>query len=222
VQWLLVVLQAAILASRFDEVRAWLPQGVLDGGVLAQFPLLLCTGYLDNREKDETDTTSWNNKQLRASNLTYAFAFAFLAVVTQQTWEFSFGPFAGPAAKSWPLPTRAWWFFIFTFGFAFMFYLAASGTLIPAIRTIVSPLRRAPRAVVPLVLLPLGLGLGALALALIRSKKIEGLVAAVQGLLDSNTALALGVTLALTLGPLLFEVVFAGKKAESPDESKVA
>jgi hypothetical protein len=136
----------------------------------------------------------------------FTLAFIYLVVVALQTWNVSLGPIDPTPPLQWPQAQRAAWFAMFTLGMSFVFYLAAAGNLIPALRAITSPLRRAPAAVAVPILSVVGVGLGWGAAELVAWKAGGVAVARVQATLaafQSNPAIALAWTFGMVWIPIV-------------------
>ena len=113
---------------------------------------------------------------------------------------------------------RAGWFAMFTAGMFFPNYLAAAATLIPALRTITTPLRKLPAIVALAIASIVGVGAGyALVLAIGNAtlgSKISGVQALWQSL-QENPTIALPLALAMTWVPIIFGLVIDRKKEEA-------
>jgi hypothetical protein len=164
---LTALLHAAAVASRFDVLHAMLPAAVHAAALWVHFPLLLISGYYESRLDYGPAMTGfplW--MQIRSGPVKWSLtlAFTYLAIVTVQTFDWSFGPLDPTPPLVWPPLQRALWFFGFSFGMYFANYLATTKFVVPVLRGIAKPMRWLPTPVAVLVLALLGLGLGYLAL----------------------------------------------------------
>lgn len=150
-------------ATRFDALGAHLSPAIHAGILFAQFPLLLVAGLFEGLI-DYGDTLEslpmWMRIRSVPVKASFTFAFVYLSTVVLQTLHFSIGPLDPTPPLEWPLERRAMWFAIFTLGMFFPFYLAATGTLIPTLRTLTKPFQRLPLLLSAVVLFVLGLALG--------------------------------------------------------------
>lgn len=135
----------ASVASRFDLVAAKLPASVQAAILFAQLPLLLVEGYFEGRiDYGPGVGPIWMRIKSQPVKIAFTFGFLFLVTVVMQTWSISLGPIDPTPPKEWPDAQRAGWFAMFTAGMFFPNYLAAASSLIPALRTITTPLRKFP------------------------------------------------------------------------------
>ncbi len=224
---LIALVHAAAIVTRFDVVRAMLPELVHAAALCAALPLLLISGYFESRlDHGQTmpDLPVWMQIQSRPVKWALTLAFTYLAVVALQTLDWSFGPLDPTPPEAWPAAQRAQWFFTFTFGMAFANYLAATSIFVPALRLLSKPLHRLPTALALIIVTTLGLGLGLAALAAIAARqdpRFVQLLADYQNLRD-NPTLALVLTLATILAPVALGWLLRGRKgpiAAKPTEA---
>ena len=119
---------------------------------------------------------------------------------------------------------RAAWFAMFTVGMFFPNYLAATSSLIPALRALTAPLRKLPSAVAVVIATVLGVGAGfGLVLALASAKVGAGIGEANDfwASLQSDPQIALPIALAMAWGPVLVGLV-AERFGVSPAEARPA
>lgn len=211
---LTALLHVVAVASRFGDVATHLPAGVAEALFLAQMPLLFVEGYFEGRldyGDERANMPGWMRITSRPVKLSFTFAFVYLAIVVLQTWDISIGPIDPTPPESFPASQRAMWFGIMTVGMFFPNYLAASGLLIPFLRGVTTPLRMLPT----LVGLPIAIALGGAAgfalLSLFASATVGEGFDTMNAVLE-EPAIALGVTLAMVLVPILLERVL--EKAE--------
>jgi hypothetical protein len=209
------LLHAAAVATRFDLVAAKLPAVVAPALMLGQFPLIVLSGYFEGRI-DYGVTMSgplWMRIKSVPVKLAFTFAFIYITCVVLQTLHVSIGPLDPTPPASFPPAQRALWFAMFTGGMFFPFYLAATSFLIPVLRALTMPLRAMPALPGALVALVLGGGLGLGVFALATKTRLPAFVDHVQASIQASPALAIGVALGMTLGPLLLGVVLDRKPA---------
>ena len=221
---LIALLHAAAIATRFDLIRAMLPAVVHAAVLCAALPLLLITGYFESR-LDHGPTLPglpvWMQIRSRPVRWALSLAVTYLAVVALQTLDWSFGPVDPTPPAAWPTATRAQWFFTFTLGMAFASYLTAARFLVPALRLLSSPLRRLPTLVALVLLTAAGLALARALLATIAARddpRFAQLLGDHQTL-RSDPALALALTLATVLAPLLLGWLLRGRRRPEPTEA---
>jgi len=189
------------IATRFDALAAKLPAVVGPALMVAQFPLLLLSGYFESRteyEETNADFPLWMKIKSKPVKLAFTFAFIYIALVPLQTWDVSIGPLDPTPPLSFSLQQRAMWFTMFTVGMFFPFYLAATGALVPVLRIVTWPLRMLPPIVAGLLALAAGGGLGVVVLAVVSSQKVGTLVGQIRDAYRANPAVGLMVS-ALTL-----------------------
>lgn len=213
------------LATRFTDVAAEVPAEVAAGILLGQFPLLLVAGYFEGR-LDYGDTLDslplWMRIQSKPVKVSFTLAFTYLAVVVLQTWDISIGPIDPTPPPEWSLPQRAQWFAIMSVGMFFPNYLATTGMLVPALRTITKPLHALPAPVAVLISAVVGLALGAGVTFLLSSATATEGVSAAQGAwgrFTEDPAIAIAVAFAFILVPLAFSAV-AEKLKGDPEQEK--
>jgi hypothetical protein len=132
-----------------------------------------------------------------------------------QTWSISLGPIDPTPPKEWPMAQRAGWFAMFTAGMFFPNYLAATSSLIPALRTITAPLRKLPAIVALAIASLVGVGAGYALVVLIGNATVGQKIGSAQALwqtLQENPTIALPLALAMTWVPILFGLVIDRKK----------
>ena len=208
------LVHAAAVATRFDVLAAKLPAGAPLAIMLAQFPLLLLSGYFEGRLDYGDQMKSmplWMRIDSKAVKLAFTFGFMYLVVVAAQTWNISIGPVDPTPPLAFPTAQRALWFAMFTLGFAMLFFMAAASILIPVLRVLTYPLRLLPTVVGAVLALAIGAGLGMVVLAAVQSTQIAAFVKSVKGAIRADPALMVGVILATTLGPLLLGLVLKRK-----------
>ncbi len=211
------LVHAAAVATRFDELAVKLPAGAPLAIMLAQFPLLLLSGYFEGGLDHGTSLDGmpgWMTIRSKPVKMAFAFGFMYLVVVAAQTWNVHIGPVDPTPPTSFPSTTRAMWFGMFTLGFFFIFYMAAAGVLIPVLRVVTRPLRALPPVVGGVLALAVGGGLGVLVMSAVQSAKLAAFIAGIKASLDSDPAIVIGVTLATTFVPLIVGLVLERKNAE--------
>jgi hypothetical protein len=201
----------ASVASRFDVVAAAIPAPVQSAILFAQLPLLLVGGYFEGM-LDYGDGVGpvWMRIKSRPVKIAFTFAFIYLVTVVLQTWNVSLGPLDPTPPKQWPEMQRAGWFAMFTAGMFFPNYLAATSTLIPALRALTAPLRKLPGVVAVAIASVLGVGLGYAAVVALCSAKIGAGVGKVNDFwtsLQSDPQTALPIALGMAWGPILVGLV---------------
>lgn len=211
------LVHAAAVASRYDALAAKLPAGAPLAIMLAQFPLLLLSGYFEGRldyGERANGFPLWMSIDSKAVKMAFAFGFMYLVVVAAQTWDLHIGPIDPTPPKEFPAQQRAMWFAMFTLGFFFLFYMAAASLLIPVLRVLTKPLRMVPAVVGAVIALVVGGGVGLVVMSAVSSTKLSAFIKTVQGALGSDPAITVGVSLAMTLGPLLIGLVFSKQDEE--------
>jgi hypothetical protein len=208
---LTALFHAASVASRFDVIAAMIPPDLSAAIVFAQLPLLLVAGYFEGRlDYGPGVGPVWMRIKSRPVKVSFTFAFLFLVIVIMQTWSISLGPIDPTPPKEWPTMQRAGWFAMFTAGMFFPNYLAAAGTLIPALRTLTAPLRKLPAAVAVVIASLVGVGAGYGLVLALGSSQVGGHVSAAQTFwksLSENPTLALPIALAIVWVPILVGLV---------------
>lgn len=208
---LTALFHAASVASRFDVVAEQIPPSVTAAILFAQLPLLLVEGYFEGRlDYGEGVGPTWMRIKSQPVKVAFTFAFLYLVIVVMQTWSISLGPIDPTPPKQWPEAQRAGWFAMFTAGMFFPNYLAASSSLIPALRTITAPLRKLPTIVAVAIASLVGVGAGYGAVIAFGSAKLGERIGAAQALWQSvqeNPSIALPLALAMTWVPILFGLV---------------
>ncbi len=206
------LIHVAALATRFDVLAARLPAGADLAIMVAQFPLIVLSGFFEgglDYGRPMPEFPAWMRIRSRPVKLAMTFGFIYLCCVTLQTWHISIGPIDPTPPLAWPTAQRAAWFAMFTAGMFFPFYLAATGLFIPILRVITKPLRYLPRPLGALLALALGGGVGLVVFALVTSTALGAYVAGVHRLFAEQPALGLGLTGGLTFGPMLIGLVVA-------------
>jgi hypothetical protein len=212
---LTALLHAASVATRFDVVLAELPAGLASAIIFAQLPLLLVEGYFEGRLDYGPNQIGpvWMRIKSQPVKVAFTFAFVFLVIVVLQTWSISIGPIDPTPPKEWAVEQRAGWFAMFTVGMFFPNYLAASSTLIPALRVITAPLRKLPTAVAVIIASVVGLGAGWGLVEVLGSADL-GKGATAWKALKENPTTALPVALAIVWVPILLGMVLSRKKSD--------
>lgn len=215
--WLVALIHLAAVASRFDVVAARLPGYAAPAILVAQIPLLVLSGYFEGQLDHGGTATGlprWMQIRSRPVKLAFTFGFIYVACVALQTWDISIGPIDPSPPAAFPVAQRAAWFAVFTVGMFFPFYIAATGLLIPVLRVVTWPLRGLPAALGAVLALALGGALGAVVFAAVSSARLGDFIAGIQATIARDPALAIGVTLACVLVPMLFGLVLgAGARA---------
>ena len=225
---LTALIHAAAIVTRFDVVRAMLPELAHAAVLCAALPLLLITGYLESRLDYGPTMTGfpvWMQIKSRPVKWSLTLAFTYLAVVALQTLDLSFGPVDPTPPEQWPTAVRAQWFFTFTFGMAFANYLAATRLLVPALRLLSKPLRYLPTLVALLILTALGLGLGLAALQAIAARQDPRFTQLIgdYATVREDPILALALTLATIAAPMLLGwLLRPRRRPDAPKPTKPA
>ena len=207
---LVALIHAASVATLFDLVAAKLPAPVLLAIMIGQFPLLVLSGFFEGRIDYGPAMDGfplWMRIRSAPVKLAFTFAFIYIAGVTLQTLHFSIGPIDPTPPLAFPPAQRALWFAMFTAGMFFPFYLAAAGGLIPILRALTRPLRAVPLLPGAITALILGGALGIGVFALATKTQLAAFVDRIQDTIHASPGLAVGVTLGLTLVPMLVGVV---------------
>ncbi len=208
---LTALFHAASVATRFDVVAEQIPQPVAAAILFAQLPLLLVEGYFEGRlDYGQGVGPTWMRIKSQPVKVAFTFAFLYLVILVMQTWSISLGPIDPTPPKQWPEAQRAGWFAMFTAGMFFPNYLAASSSLIPALRAITAPLRKVPTIVAVAIASLVGVGAGYGAVIAFGSAKLGERITAAQALwqsLQENPTIALPLALAMTWVPILFGLV---------------
>jgi hypothetical protein len=214
---LTALFHAASVASRFDLVAAELPSYFATTVLFAQLPLLLIEGYFEGMlDYGPGVGPTWMRIKSRPVKFSFTFAFLYLVIVVMQTWNISLGPIDPTPPKEWPETTRSLWFAGFSAGMFFPNYVAASGSLIPALRFITAPLRKLPSVVSVIIASVIGVGAGWGATQLLASSDLGSAASTWKTLKESSTY-ALPIALAVVWIPILFGLVLSRlkKKADS-------
>jgi len=212
---------AASVATRFDVLAAQIPASVQAGILFAQLPLLLVGGYFEGMlDYGPGVGPVWMRIKSRPVKLSFTFAFVYLVTVILQTWNVSLGPLDPTPPKEWPEMQRAGWFAMFTAGMFFPNYLAATSSLIPALRAITAPLRKLPSVAAVAIASVIGVGAGYGAVLALASAKIGSSIGSVNDFwqsLQNDPAAALPIALGMAWIPIVFGLVTErfGKKQEA-------
>lgn len=211
------LVHAAAVATRFDVLVAKLPAGAPLAIMLAQFPVLLLSGYFESRlvyANQSKDFPLWMRIDSWAVKLAMTFGFMYLVVVAAQTWDLHVGPIDPTPLLEFPSAQRAMWFAIFTAGFAMIFFMAAASVLVPLLRFLTYPLRYLPGLVAALVAVAVGFGAGMLVLSAVQSTKLGDFIASVKASIQVRPALFVGLTLVSSLGPLVIGALLSRRAQE--------
>ncbi len=201
--WLAALVHAVSLATRFDLLAARIPAGVQLGIMIAQFPLLMLSGFFEGQLRYEDSKPPLWMRLPRPVRLAFAFGFTYLTCVAFQTWKLSIGPLNPLPPPELAPAMRVFWFAMFGFLGSFFFVLAASSTLIPLLRVVTWPLRQLPHAIGAVLALVIGGALGVGVLSLVTSSKLGAFIAGVQATIEHDPALLIAVTLGCVLVPLV-------------------
>ncbi|MFT3699826.1 MAG: hypothetical protein QM831_42165 [Kofleriaceae bacterium] len=208
------LIHLAAVWTRFDLVEAKLPVWAPTAIMLSQLPLILLSGYFEGRldyGPEMANFPLWMRIKSKPVKAAFTLGFMYVAAVSLQTLHFSLGPIDPTPPLSFPPAQRAAWYAMFSFGMFFVFYLAATGILIPFLRAITAPLRALPNALGALLALVLGGGIGVLVFAVATKTKLVAFIDLIKGTIANNALLSIGVTAAMTFGPMLIGLVFAKK-----------
>ncbi len=218
---LTALFHAASVATRFDLVAAQIPPAVLAGIVFAQLPMLLVAGYFEGLLNYGSGVGPiWMRIKSRPVRFSFTFGFLFLVIVIMQTWDISIGPINPTPPKEWEPMQRAGWFAMFTAGMFFPNYIAAAGTLIPALRFITAPLRKLPSIVSVIIASFVGIAAGFGLVQALGSSQLSS-ASAFWKSLKENPATALPVALAIVWVPILAGLVLERLKS-APDRRSVS
>lgn len=191
--------------SRFDGFAGAVPP-IGHAAILgAQLPLVMVEGLVLWRAllaepKGAVTLPLW----MRISGTprwAFGLAFTYLGLFAVQTWELEFGGIGPGAPEVWPLPQRLAWFVGFSVVGSFPAQIAASATLVPALRVLTWPLRQVPSVIGATLAALAGGGLAVAALSLVDVKEgaLYGEVAAMVAAVKANPAGALALTVAAPL-----------------------
>lgn len=200
------VIHAVAVATRFDLLAAKLPAALPTAIMIAQFPLIVLSGYFEGRVDHGPSMDGfplWMRIKSRPVKLAFTFGFIYIACVALQTLHFSIGPINPTPPESFPPAQRALWFAMFTAGMFFPFYLAATSLLIPVLRAITIPLRTLPTLLGGILALAAGGGIGIGVFAVATRTQLPAFVDSIQAAIHASPAVALGVTLGMTFGPMI-------------------
>jgi len=210
---IVALIHIGAVASRFDLVAARLPEPTALVIMLAQFPLLLLSGFFEGQLDYGTSSTMprWMQINSRPVKLAFTFGFTYVALVVLQTWDISIGSIRPMPPASFSPIVRALWFAGFSLGASFPCYLASAGILIPLLRALTWPLRQLPgrlgSVLGALLALALGGALGVVALTAVQSSRLHDVIAGIQATIARDPALAIGVILATVLAPMLLGLI---------------
>jgi len=216
---LTALFHAASVATRFDVLADQIPASVQAAILFAQLPLLLVGGYFEGMlDYGEGVGPVWMRIKSRPVKWSFTFAFIYLVTVVLQTWNISLGPLDPTPPKQWPEMQRAGWFAMFTAGMFFPNYLAATSSLIPALRAITSPLRKLPKMAAVAIASVLGVAAGYAVVVALGSAKLGDKVGKANDFwqsLQQSPQTALPIALAMVWVPILFELLTGRGKEES-------
>jgi hypothetical protein len=200
------LVHAIAIVTRVDRVAAALPAAAPLAIMLAQFPLLVLSGYFEGgmpRDPARANMPRWMQIESRPVKLAFTFALIYLAVIAAQTWNLKLGPLDPSPPAAFAPAQRALWFALFTLGVGFPFYMLAAATLIPLLRFLTRPLRGLPGPAGALLALALGGVIGLLAMSALLSTSVGALIASVRAAVKSDPVWLVGVTLVTTVGPMI-------------------
>jgi hypothetical protein len=203
------------VATLYDKLAAKLPAAAASAIMVAQFPLLLLSGFLEGRVDHGTDMEGFPAKEIRARPIKAAFTFPFiyLCLVIMIVLDVSAGPIDPRPPLGWPEAQRVLWFAGFSLGMSFVFFLAAEKILIPVLRLITYPLQRlglVPGAGAAVVL---GAALGIVVFAVVTSSDLGDFVASLKASLIANPPLYIGVALACVFVPLIIGILLERRRS---------
>jgi hypothetical protein len=187
----------AAVATLFDGFHDDIPPAAGPILMIAQFPLILLSGYFEGRidyGENIVDLPLWMRINSKPVKLAFTLAFIYVAVAVLQRWDVEIGPIDPTPPKEWPEQKRLMWFGIFTVGMFFPFYLAATGILIPALRFITKPLRALPTIAGIVLALIVGLGIGVLVFSALTSLKITEFVKGIKQVFEDEPAIGIAIT----------------------------
>jgi hypothetical protein len=192
------------IASRFDVLAAKLPVVGPPVILMAQFPLLLLTGYFESRIEHREgvgDMPLWMRIESRPMKLALAFGLVFVCLIPLQTWNVSIGPLDPTPPASFPTAQRAMWFAMFTVGMSFPSYLIATSVMVPVLRVLTYPLRWLTPVLAVVLAIAAGLAIGVLVLSAMSSTKLGDFIASIRDPILANPALGIAISLALMAVP---------------------
>lgn len=204
------LIHLAAVWTRFDLVAAKLPAWAPTAIMLSQLPLIVLSGYFEGRidhGEAMADFPLWMRIRSRPVKVAFTFGFIYVAAVSLQTLHFSLGPIDPTPPLAFPPAQRAAWYAMFSFGMFFVFYLAATSILIPFLRAITAPLRLLPNALGAVLALVIGGGIGVLVFAVATKTGLVAFIDLIKNTIASNALLSIGVTAAMTFGPMLIGLV---------------
>jgi len=213
---LVSLIHAFAVATRFDALAAKLPPAIGPALMVGQFPLIVLSGYFEGRIDYGTQMKElplWMRLKSRPVKIAFTLAFIYISCVALQTWDVSFGPIDPTPPLAWTTEKRAMWFAMFTAGMFFPFYLAATGALIPILRTLTLPLRALPAIAGGLIALAVGGGLGLLVFSLVTNSKLKAFIAGIKATFEAQPAIGVGITIGTLLVPLLLSAILGKKTA---------
>ncbi|HEY1957755.1 MAG TPA: hypothetical protein VGH28_19175 [Polyangiaceae bacterium] len=201
----------ASIATRYDVIAAEIPANVASAILFAQLPLLLVAGYFEGMlDYGKGVGPAWMRIKSRPVKWSFTFAFIYLVLVILQTWNISLGPIDPTPPKSFPEWERAAWFAGFSVGMFFPNYLAATSTLIPALRGITAPLRKLPSVLAVAIAAVIGVAAGFGLVVALASAKIGSGVGSANDFwqsLQNDPQIALPIALAMACGPVIVGLV---------------
>lgn len=215
---LVALINIFAVATRFDALAAKLPPELGPALMIGQFPLLLLAGYFEGRidyGPQMKELPLWMRLDSKPVKVAFTFAFIYIACVALQTWDVSIGPMDPTPPAQWPLKQRAMWFTIFTAGFFFPFYLAATGALIPVLRVVTKPLRALPSAVGAILALVIGGGLGILVFAAATDSEVKAFIKMLKAMYTAHPEIGVALTALPVVGPLVLGLFVGSSRGGS-------
>jgi len=209
------LIHLAAVASLYDQLAARLPAAAASAIMVAQFPLLPLSGFLEGRVDHGTDMEGFPSRDIKARSIKAAFTFPFiyLCLVIMIVLDVSVGPIDPRPPASFPAAQRVLWFAGFTLGMSFVFFLAAEKILVPLLRLITYPLQRLAALAGAVAAGVLGAALGVVVFALVTSTELGTFGASTKASLEANPPLYLGILLACIFIPLVVGLLLERKKA---------
>jgi len=196
------------IASRFDVLAAKLPVVVPPVILMAQFPVLLLTGYFESRiDHGESEMPLWMRIDSKPMKLALAFGLVFVCLIPLQTWNVSIGPLDPTPPESFPTAQRAMWFAMFTVGMTFPSYLVATGVMVPVLRIATYPLRWLTPVLAVVLAIAVGLAIGVLVLSAMSSTKLGDFIASIREPFEANPALGIALSLVLMAVPAVVGLI---------------
>lgn len=133
---------ALSIASRFDEVLAITPGWVVTAILFLHGPLLCVAALLESRMGRKDFGPTWMQIKDPWAKRAFTLSFTYLSVMVVQVFDLELGPVDPTPPDTFPLPQRAMWFAMFTFGMGFANYLAVVELVVPPLGLLVRPFRR--------------------------------------------------------------------------------